>query len=166
MDAILDPMREEGALEDVPLGNPSPAASPAFVVWRNGKPRVVVDLRRVNTKLRLDAYPLPKQDDILSALGGSTVFSSLDLVKSFFQQTIATEDRWKTAIVTQHRGQEQFTVATMGLAITPAFYQHRMEVLFSEYLWKFVLVYIDDIIVYSRTVEKHIQDLSKVLSLL
>jgi len=58
---------------------------------------------------KLDAHPLPKQDDILSALGGSSVFSSLDLVKSFFQQTIAQEYKWKTAIVPQHRGQEQFT---------------------------------------------------------
>jgi hypothetical protein len=135
MRALEDvPLGNPSATPRQPLGNPSPAASPAFVVWRNGKPRVVVDLRRFNTKLRLDAYPLPKQDDILSALGGFTVFSSLDLVKSFFQETIATEDRWKTAIVTQHRGQEKFTVATMGLAITPAFYQHRMEALFSEYL--------------------------------
>jgi hypothetical protein len=83
-DEITDPMRANGSLEPVPLGQPLPVASPAFVVWRNGKPRVVIDLRRVNTKLKLDAYPLPRQDTILSALGGATIFSSLDLTKSFF----------------------------------------------------------------------------------
>jgi hypothetical protein len=53
MDSILDPMKATGQLEDVPLGKPSPSASPAFLVWRNDKPRVVMDLRRVNTKLNL-----------------------------------------------------------------------------------------------------------------
>jgi hypothetical protein len=58
--------------------DPSPAASPAFVVWRQGKPRAVVDLRRVNAKVRLDAYPLPKQD---AMLGASSTSISQDLWK-------------------------------------------------------------------------------------
>ena len=161
MDSILDPMKADGALEDVPLGKPSPVASPAFVVYRNGRPRVVVDLRRVNTKLRLDAYPLPKQDTILSALGGSVAFSSLDMTKSFFQQKVAPEDRWKLAIVTAHRGHEQMTAASMGLATTPSFFQHRIEALFSPYLWQFVLVYIDDVIIFSKSIEQHVKDLAR-----
>ena len=97
MDKILDPLAAAQKIEPVPLGQPSAAASPAFIVWNKGKPRVVVDLRKVNAKLYPDAYPLPKQDDVLGALGGAVIFTSLDIQKSFFQQRIRKEDRWKTA---------------------------------------------------------------------
>ena len=86
MDKILDPLAAAQKIEPVPLGQPSAAASPAFIVWNKGKPRVVVDLRKVNAKLYPDAYPLPKQDDVLGALGGAVIFTSLDIQKSFFQQ--------------------------------------------------------------------------------
>ena len=165
-DKLTDPLRKIGVIEPVPLGKPSQAASPAFIVWRGDKPRLVVDLRRVNTKINMDAYPLPKQDTILTAMTGSTVFSILDITKGFFQQKIREEDRWKTAFVTQHRGHEQLTVSTMGLASSPAFFQHRMERLFGPYLWKFVLVYIDDIIIFSKDIDTHIADLAVALSIL
>ena len=166
MDDILDPLKEIGVVEDIPLGKPARAASPAFVVWRDGKPRVVVDLRQVNTKLFLDGYPLPRQEDIFDAMGGATVFSVLDMVKSFFQQKIATKDRWKTAFVTPHRGHEQLTISTMGLATSPAFFQHHMENIFGKYLWQFVLVYIDDVIIFSRSIQDYIKHLAKALHLL
>jgi hypothetical protein len=165
MDDILDPLKKIGVVEDVPLGKPSPVSSPAFVVWRDGKARVVVDLRRVNTKLQLDAYPLPRQDDILQKMHGCQIFSSLDMTKSFFQQRIRPEDRWKTAFVTTHRGQEQLSVSTMGLATSLAFFQHRIEKLFGPYLWQFVLVYVDDTIIFSRTPEEHLEHLEIVLRL-
>lgn len=166
MDEILDPLLEQGRIQKVPLGIPSAAASPAFVVWKNGKPRVVVDLKKVNTRLYPDAYPLPRQDTILGALGGSIIFSSVDLTKSFFQQGTKSSDWWKTTFVTPHRGQEWLTVSTMGLANTPGFFQHRMESLLAPYLWQFVLVYIDDIIIYSSSLDQHIQHLDQVLALL
>ena len=84
IDSILDPLVEQGRIEKVPLGIPSAVSSPAFIVWKNRKPRVVVDLRKINIKLYPDAYLLPKQDTILGALGGSVVFSSVDLTKGFF----------------------------------------------------------------------------------
>lgn len=93
MNDILDPLKEQGYVEDVPFSQPSLVSAPAFLVWKNDKPRLVIDLRRVNTKLNLNTYPLPRQDTILSALGGAIVFSSLDITKSFFQQKIAPEDR-------------------------------------------------------------------------
>jgi Reverse transcriptase (RNA-dependent DNA polymerase) len=165
-DIILDPMLEQGRIEKVPLGEPTPISAPGFVVWRKGKPRFVVDLRKLNLKLLPDAYPLPRQDDVLSAVGGAMIFSSMDIQKGFFQQRIRDEDKWKTTFVTAHRGQERLTVSTMGLATSPAFFQHRMESLLAKYLWKTVLVYIDDIIVYSRTLEGHLTDLSETLRVL
>ena len=166
IDAYFDPLAKQGKVKRVPLGQPSAAASPAFVIWKNNKPRVVVDLRRVNSAVYPDAYPLPKQDTILQALGGGVVFSSLDIVKSFFQQAIREEDQWKTAFVTPHRGHEMLCVATMGLINSPGFFQHRMELLLSEYLWKFVLVYIDDVIIFSRTLDEHLKQLHEVLQIL
>ena len=94
------------------------------MVWKSNKPRVVVDLQKVNTKLYPDAYPLLKQDQVLGAMGGSMIFSSMDIVKGFFQQLISLKDKWKTAFVTPHRGHEQFTVSMMGLANSPGFFQH------------------------------------------
>ena len=166
MDSILDPLVEQGRIEKVPLGTPSAASSPAFVVWKAGKPRVVVDLRKVNTKLYPDAYPLPKQDTILGALGGSMVFSSVDLTKGFFQQGTRPSDWWKTTFVSPHRGQEWLKVSTMGLANTPGFFQHRMERLLAPYLWQFVLVYIDDVIIFSASLDEHVKHLDQVLELL
>src|SRR5204862_3497090 len=122
--------------QKVPRGQPSAVASPAFVIWKNGKSRVVVDLRKVKMKLYPDAYPLPTQDQILGALGRSIIFSSMDIVKGFFQQTICKSDRWKMAFVTTHRGHEQLTVSTMGLVNSPGFFQHRMETIFEPYLWQ------------------------------
>lgn len=166
IDEVLNPLCEQGRIVPVPLGRPSLVAAPAFVVWKNQKPRVVVDMRKVNQALIPDAYPLPKQDTILSSMGGAMVFTSLNFVKSFFQQDIAEEDQWKTAFVTAHRGHEMFTVSTMGLANSPGFFQHRMENLFEKYLWEFVLVYIDDIIIFSQTLEDHLIHLDRALTLL
>ena len=168
MDKILDPLTKLGVVEPVPLGSPCPAASPAFMVYRKDDPkgRMVIDLRRVNTKVHIDAYPLPRQDDILTSMSGATIFSIVDMTKSFFQQPLAVGDRWKTAFVTPHRGHEQMTVSTMGLASSPSFFQHRMERIFGKYLWKFVAVYIDDTIIFSTSPEQHIHDLSTVLTLL
>jgi hypothetical protein len=166
MNEILDPLVKEGRVQQVPLGKPLPAASPAFVVWKEGKPRVVVDLRRINAKLVPDAYPLPKQDQVLMALGGATVFTSMDIRKGFFQQRIDPADAWKTSFVTPHRGQEHFTVSTMGLANAPGFFQHRMEEILRPYLWKFVVVYVDDILVFSNSLEQHYEHLAIILRLL
>ena len=85
-DDILDPLVVQGRVKKVPLGKPSAAASPAFIIWKNDKPRLVVDLRRINAALCPDAYPLPKQDDISATLGSGVIFSSLDITKGFFQQ--------------------------------------------------------------------------------
>lgn len=165
-DAILDPLVEGGQVKRVPLGETCPVSSPAFIVWYKGKARLVVDLRKVNLRLYPDAYPLPRQDSILQAMGGCCVFSSMDITKGFFQQKIEEKDKWKTTFITPHRGMERLTVATMGLANSPGFFQHRMERILRPYLWKFALVYIDDVIVYSRNLEDHLRHLADVMGAL
>ena len=93
VDTVLDPLREAGVVEKVPLGTLLPAASSMFVVWKNNKPCLVIDFCQVNTKMFLDTYLLPKQDIILSVLGRLSIFSSVDMVRGFFQQLIKLEDR-------------------------------------------------------------------------
>lgn len=165
-DHIIDPLKDIGVVEDVPLGDICQAASPAFVVYRNEKPRVVVDLRRVNSKLLMHGYPLPRQDDILASMGGCSVFTIMDILKGFFQQPLEEDDKWKTTFVTPHRGLQRLTVASMGLATTPSFFQHRMETILKPYLWLFVLVYIDDIIVFSRSFHEHLKHLEAIFTVL
>lgn len=166
MDNILNPLIKDGWVEKVPLGKPSPVVCPAFIAWNKGKPCVVVDLCKVNAWLIPNTYPLPWQDDILAALSSSKIFSSMDVTKGFFQQWIVESDHWKTVFVSQHWGQEQLTVATMGLTNSPGFFQHHMEDLLSDYLWSFVLVYVDNIIVFSSTLEEHLQHLDMIFSIL
>lgn len=91
---------------------------PAFIVWREFKAWPVVDLRRVNTKveMKMTAYPLHKQEDILS-FKGSEVFTVMDLTKGFLQQPIAEEDKWKLPFLTPHRCRERFTVSIATIAI-------------------------------------------------
>lgn len=124
---------------------------------------LVVNLRKVNMKLYSNAYRLPQQDSILQAIGGCSVFASMDIIEGFFQQSVVEADKWKTTFVTPHRGIERLTVATMGLANFPEFFQYCMEDILRPYLWNFALVYIDDILVFSHFVEEHKNDLDQVL---
>ena len=112
----------------------SPAASSAFVMWRNEKSCVVVDLRHVNVKLLLNVYSLLKQDTILFTLEDSVIFSSLDIIKSFFQVSIALKNRWKTSFVTSHCDHERLMIFTMRLANSSSYFQHLMKNLLKSYL--------------------------------
>ena len=84
LNSVMDPLKTDGRIEDISLRQSSAASSSAFVVWKGNKPYVVVNFHKVNTKLYPDAYLLPKQDQVLGAMGGSTIFLSMDIVKGFF----------------------------------------------------------------------------------
>ena len=135
-------------------------------MWNKLKPCVVLDLQRVNEKLIPNAYLLLQQNNILGAMGGATVFSSLDVTKGFFQQRIQSKDRWKTAFSTPHQGHEQLIVASMGLTSSSGFFQAHMEQLLSKYLWKFLCIYINNIIIFSQNTDNHLVHLDEVLTLL
>lgn len=142
-----------------------PASSPAFIVWKNGKSKIVINLRRINTRLYFDAYLSSKQDIILFFFRNFQIFSFIDLIKGFFQQKIESHDRWKTTFVTPHRGLKWLTIFNMRLNNTSDFFQSKMEKIFGTYLWKLVLVYMNNIIVYSRDQDQHLKYLNKVLNL-
>ncbi|KAG8913502.1 hypothetical protein FRC01_004506, partial [Tulasnella sp. 417] len=140
----------------------SPWGFPVLIVYRNGKARMCIDYRKLNAMTIPDEYPLPKQSDIIQSLTGSQWLSSLDALSGFTQLEIIKEDRPKTAFRT-HRGLYQFKRMPFGLRNGPSVFQRVMQNVLAPYLWMFALVYIDDIIIYSKTFEEHLKHLDAVL---
>jgi hypothetical protein len=121
-----------------------------------------VDYRKLNAVTIGDEFPIPRQAEILQSLSGAQVLSSLDTLSGFNQLEIAPEDVEKTAFRT-HRGLAQFRRMPFSLRNGPSIFQRIMQGVLAPYLWIFCLVYIDDIVVYSRSYEEHIDHLDKVL---
>ena len=144
----------------------SPWAAPVMLVKREGKVRVVVDLRGLNERVESDQYPLPRADEVLRHLTGHRWFSTVDLNKGFYQIPILDpRERAKTAFRTPF-GLHQFTRLPQGYKNSPAIFQRIMDGLFATLKWECVLIYIDDIIVFSPDFNTHLSHLDQVLSLL
>lgn len=154
IDAQLDKWFEQGVIEP----SVSPWSAPVVIAYRNGKPRFCVDYRKLNAVTITDEFPIPRQAEILSSLSGAQVLSSLDALSGFTQLEVAEEDIEKTAFRT-HRGLAQFKRMSFGLRNGPSIFQRVMQGILSPYLWLFALVYIDNIVVYSKTYEDHIEHL-------
>ncbi|HXP51692.1 MAG TPA: reverse transcriptase domain-containing protein, partial [Bacteroidia bacterium] len=157
MDTQMDTWLSNGVISP----SKSPWGAPAFIVYRNGKPRMVIDYRKLNEMMIPDEFPIPKQEDILQALTGSQWLSTLDALAGFTQVTIAKKDREKTGFRT-HRGLHHFNRMPFGLRNGPSTFQRIMQGVLAPYLWIFTLVYIDDIVVYSYTFEDHLKHLELV----
>ena len=140
----------------------SPWGAPVFIAYRNGKLCMVIDLRRLNEKVIPDEFPLPKQDEILQSLEGSQYLSTLDALAGFTQLSIALEDREKL-VFRCHRGLFQFKRMPFGYRNGPAVFQRVMQKNLAPFLWIFALVYIDDIVIFSKSFEEHCTHIEKVL---
>ena len=133
----------------------SPWASPLVLVKKkDGGMRYCVDYRRLNSCTWKDAHPLPRIDDCLDTLGGSAVYSTMDLASGYWQVELDPRDKEKTAFVT-HNGLFQFNVMPFGLTNAPATFQRLMQLVLAGLSWRQCLVYLDDVILFSRTVEEH-----------
>ena len=158
IDEQLNTWFEQGVIEP----SKSPWSAPVVIAYRNGKPRFCVDYRKLNAATIPDEFPIPRQSDILASLSGAQVLSSLDALSGFTQLELADEDIEKTAFRT-HRGLFQFRRLPFGLRNGPSIFQRVMQGILAPYLWIFCLVYIDDIVIYSKTYEEHLVHLDKVL---
>ena len=142
----------------------SPWASPLHMVPKpDGTFRPCGDYRRLNVITEPDHYPLPNISDITNGLGGSKYFSKIDMLKGYFQVPVAKEDVPKTAIATPF-GTFTFNFTCFGLRNAGATFQRLMDSILGHL--PFVVVYVDDILIYSSSLEEHIKHIRAVLSIL
>ena len=142
----------------------SPYASPIVIVQKkSGEIRLCVDYRELNARTRRDAYPLPRIDETLDALSGARWFSTLDLASGYNQVPMAEGDKEKTAFCTPF-GLFEFNRMPFGLCNAPGTFQRLMERIFGDQSLESLLLYLDDIVIFSSTFTQHLQRLELVLS--
>jgi hypothetical protein len=159
--AILD---EVDKMEQADFIEPSisPYALPIVCVQKKDKTlRVCIDFRQVNKDIVFDAYPLHRIDDQLESMAGSQVFSTLDLTKGYHQMKLDPNSRQFTAFTTP-RGLFQWKVLPMGMKTSGAVFQRLMDGVLGDLQPKCAVVYIDDVTIFSPSMEQHLVDMDEV----
>ncbi len=155
----IEKLQAQGVIRE----SSSPWASPILLVRKkDGSVRPVVDYRAVNKLCTVDAFPIPKIDDCLDSLGGSTLFSTVDMTSGYLQVPVKESDIQKTAFITKH-GLFEFTSMPFGLSSSSATFQRVMELALKGLQWTVCLIYIDDCIVFANSFQEHAQRLATVL---
>ncbi|GBG67447.1 hypothetical protein CBR_g582 [Chara braunii] len=142
---------------------PHPYGAPVLFVRKKNKDlRLCIDYRKLNAQTIKSAGPLPRIDDLLERLGNAKYFSKLDVKSGYHQIEIQPRDQYKTAFKTRY-GHFEWIVMPFGLTNAPATFQAAMTTEFRDLLDRSVLIYLDDILVYSRSLDEHLEQLPAIL---
>ncbi|UYV65614.1 hypothetical protein LAZ67_3004865, partial [Cordylochernes scorpioides] len=154
----IDEMLTEGIIRP----SSSPWSFPVILVKkRDGKYRFCVDYRKLNNVTVKDVYPIPRIDEVMDTLQGSTHFSAIDLRTGYWQVEVEERDKEKTAFTTAH-GLYEFNVMPFGLCNAPATFERNMENMLGNLRWQICLCYLDDVIIYSPDFPTHLKRLEAV----
>lgn len=133
-----------------------------FVRKPDGTLRMCIDYRALNQQTVRDRYPLPRIDELLDQLGGAAVYSRLDLASGYYQMRMHPDDVHKSAFTCRY-GLFEWTVMPMGLTNAPSAFMRHMHRVFGRCLDRFLVVYLDDLLLFSRSVDEHVVHLREVL---
>ena len=136
-----------------------------LVKKKDGSSKLCMDYKQLNKLTIKNKYPLPRIDDLMDQLHGAAVFSKIDLRSGYHQIRVKSDDVQKTAFRSRY-GHYEYVVMPFGVTNAPALFMDYMNMIFRPFLNKFVVVFIDNILIYSRTREDHARHLRVVLSIL
>jgi hypothetical protein len=143
----------------------SPSQVPITIADKDGGKdyRFCIDYRAINAQTISDATPPPNIQMLFDQLQGATIFTKIDLRSAYWQVQVKPSDRWKTAFTCRY-GHYEWTVMPFGLKNAPATFVKLMDEVFQDFLDKFLIVYLDDIVVYSKTLDEHLHHLERIFS--
>ena len=136
----------------------SPWCNAVVLVWKkDGTLRFCINFRRLNAKTRKDSHPLPRGPETMESLVGARYFSTMDLKSGFWQVKMSEESRQYTAFTVGSLGIYEFLRMPYGLCNVPATFQRLMQNCLGKLNLQYALIYLDDVIVYSKTPEEHLR---------
>lgn len=159
-------LKEEEKMKTMGVIEPSnsPWASPVVMVRKkDGSLRYCIDYRRLNEVTHKDSYPLPNMEDCIDSLGGAKYFSTVDLSAGYWQVQLDEDAKDKSSFYGVGGGLWRFTVMPFGLCNAPATFERLMEKVLEQLQWQICLCYLDDILIFSRTVTEHFARIRMVL---
>lgn len=160
---IIDEQIKDMLQNDIIRPCHSPWSSPIVLVKKkDGSVRFCVNYKKLNNVTKKSNYPIPNIDDIMTYFGGAKYFSCLDMFSGYFQVKVEENSKQYTAFVAQGHGSYEFNVLSFGLCNGPSTFQALADEVFQGMKWKDVVIYLDDILVFSKTKDEHLQKLRRV----